>query len=60
MINKIKFEYNGFVLKCISFNKKTNTLNVNKFDKMNNFITKDTIKIGQIPRIVKQKLNNLI
>jgi len=59
MISNISFEYNGFILKAISFNKKTNTLIVNKFDKNNNFIKKDEIKMGQIPKSVKKKLNTL-
>jgi len=59
MIENISFEYNGFILKAISFNKKTNTLIVNKFDNNDNFIKKDEIKMGQIPKSVKKKLNTL-
>ena len=59
MIEKISFEYNGFILKGVSFNKKTNTLIVNKFDKNDNFLKKDEIKMGQIPKSVKKKLNTL-
>ena len=59
MIENISFEYNGFILKSIILNKNTNTLIVNKFDKNNKFIKKDEIKMGQIPKSIKKKLNNL-
>ena len=55
----ITFEDNGFIFKAISFNIKTNTLQVDKFDKSNNFIKKTEIKMAQIPKKVKQKLNPL-
>ena len=59
MISNIKFEDSGFVFKCISFNKSTNTLIANKFDNKDNFIKKVEIKMGQIPKSVKKKLNPL-
>ncbi|MEA2019498.1 MAG: hypothetical protein U9N59_13750 [Campylobacterota bacterium] len=58
-IDKIKFEDNGYIFKSISFNKSTNTLIANKFDKKENFIKKVEIKMGQIPKSVKKKLNPL-
>ena len=59
MISDIKFEDDNFIFKCISFNKKTNTLMVNKFDKNNTFIKKVDLKMGQIPKNIKKKLNPL-
>ncbi len=59
MIKDITFEDNGFIFKAISFDKKNNSLEVNQFDKDNNFIKKTTIKMAQIPKKVKQKLNPL-
>lgn len=55
----ITFEDNGFIFKAISFNIKTNTLHVEKYDKQNNFIKKTEIKMAQIPKKIKQKLNPL-
>jgi len=59
MIDNLTFEENGFIFKCISFNKNRNKLIANKFDKKNNFIKKVEIKMGQIPKSVKKKLNPL-
>jgi hypothetical protein len=39
--------------------KNTNELIANKFDNKNNFIKKVEIKMGQIPKSVKKKLNPL-
>ena len=59
MLKNIKFEENGFIYKAISFDKKNNALEVNQFDKQDNFIKKTTLKMGQIPKKVKKKLNPL-
>ena len=59
MISNIIFEDNDFIFKSLSFNKNTNTLIANKFDKKDNFIKKVEIKMGQIPKNVKKKLNPL-
>ena len=55
----ITFEDNGFIFKAISFDINKNILYVNKFDQQNNFILKTELKMGQIPKKVKQKLNPL-
>lgn len=59
MLKNIKFEENGFIYKAISFDKKNNSLEVNQFDKQNNFVKKTTLKMAQIPKKIKQKLNPL-
>ena len=59
MIKDIVFEENGFIYKAITFDKKNNALDVNQFDKKDNFIKKTTLKMAQIPKKIKQKLNPL-
>ncbi len=59
MLKNIKFEENGFIYKALSFDKKNNSLEVNQFDKNNNFIKKTTLKMAQIPKKVKKQLNPL-
>ena len=59
MLENIVFEENGFIYKAISFDKKNNSLEVNQFDKNNNFIKKTTLKMAQIPKKVKKQLNPL-
>ena len=59
MLNNIKFEDNGFIFKVLSFDKKNNKIIANKFDKKGNFIKKVEVKMGQIPKNVKKKLNPL-
>ncbi|MEA3497984.1 MAG: malate dehydrogenase [Campylobacterota bacterium] len=55
----ITFEDNGFVFKSISFDITKNILYVNQFDKKDNFIKKSQLKMGQLPKKIKQKLNPL-
>jgi len=59
MITKIKFEDNGFVFKVLSFDDKKMVLIANKFDKQDNFIKKVNLRMGEIPKSVKKKLNPL-
>jgi len=59
VFKNIKFEENEFIYKILSFDKKNNSLEVNQFDKQNNFIKKTTLKMAQIPKKVKQKINPL-
>jgi len=59
VLKNITFEENGFAYKVISFDKKNNSLEVNQFDKQDNFIKKTTLKMAQIPKKIKQKLNPL-
>jgi len=59
MITKIKFEDNGFVFKALSFDEKRMVLIANKFDKQDNFIKKVELRMGEIPKSVKKKLNPL-
>ncbi len=59
MKNSIKFENNGFIFVALAFNKKRMILIANKFDKQNNFIKKVELRMGEIPKNVKKKLNPL-
>jgi len=59
MITDIKFEDNGFVFKALSFDSDKMTLVANKFDMKNNFIKKVVLRMGEIPKSVKKKLNPL-
>jgi len=59
MITDIKFEDNGFVFKVLSFDEKKMVLIANKFDKKDNFIKKVNLRMGEIPKSVKKKLNPL-
>lgn len=58
-LEKIEFENNGFIFKGVSFDKKKAILIANKFDKSDNFIKKVDIKMGEIPKNIKKKLNPL-
>jgi len=59
MITNIKFEDNGFVFKILSFDSKKMVLSANKFDQQDNFIKKVELRMGEIPKSVKKKLNPL-
>jgi len=59
MITKIKFEDNGFVFKALSFDNNKMVLCANKFDKQDNFIKKVELRMGEIPKSVKKRLNPL-
>jgi len=59
MITDIKFEENGFIFKALSFDSDKMVLVANKFDMKNNFIKKVVLRMGQIPKSVKKKLNPL-
>ena len=59
MITDIKFEENSFVFKVLSFDSKKMVLSANKFDKQGNFIKKVTLRMGEIPKSVKKRLNPL-
>jgi len=59
MITDIKFENNGFVFKALSFDNDKMILVANKFDMKNNFIKKVVLRMGEIPKSVKKKLNPL-
>jgi len=58
-LKNIIFEENGFIYKALSFDKKNNALEVNQFDKQDNFIKKTTLKMAQIPKKIKKQLNPL-
>lgn len=58
-MNNIQYEENGFTFEAVSFDKKKNLLIANKFDKEHNLIKKVEVKMAQIPKKVKQKLNPL-
>ena len=55
----LTFESNGFIFKTISFDNDKMTLKANKFDKQNNFIKTVELRMGEIPKNVKKKLNPL-
>ncbi len=57
--SNIVFEHNNFICKVINFDLKKNVLSFNKYDKENNFIKKDELKMGQIPKKIKKLLNPL-
>jgi len=59
MIQDISFEFNGFLYKAISFDKKNNSLKVNKCDKYGKVLEKTELKMAIIPKSVKKKLNPL-
>lgn len=59
MIEKIRFEDNGFVFKAISFDMKRMVLIANKCDQEDNFIKKVELRMGEIPKSVKKRLNPL-
>lgn len=59
MVKDIKFEDNGFIFKALSFDAKKMVLIANKFDKQDNFIKKVELRMGEIPKSVKKKLNPL-
>jgi len=59
MITKIHFEENGFIFKALSFDNKKMVLIANKFDKQDNFIKKVELRMGEIPKSVKKRLNPL-
>lgn len=59
MLTNIHFEDNGFVFKALSFDEKKMVLIANKFDTQNNFIKKVELRMGEIPKSVKKKLNPL-
>ena len=55
----LQFQIDKVIYKGISFDIKTNTLSVSQYDLENNFIKNTTLRMGQIPKKVKQKLNPL-
>ena len=59
MLTDIKFEDNDFVFKVLSFNTTKMVLVTNKFDKQDNFIKKVELRMGEIPKSVKKRLNPL-
>ena len=59
MLKDIVFEDNGFIFKAVSFDKKKMVLTVDQFDKQNNFIRKRDLRMGEIPKSIKKKLNPL-
>lgn len=59
MITDIKFEDNGFIFKALSFDSDKMVLVANKFDMKNNFVKKVVLRMGEIPKSVKKKLNPL-
>jgi len=59
MITKIHFEENGFIFKALSFDNRKMVLIANKFDKQDNFIKKVELRMGEIPKSVKKRLNPL-
>lgn len=59
MIKNLHFEDNGFVFKLTHFDEKKMLLTANKFDNQNNFIKKVQLRMGEIPKNIKKKLNPL-
>lgn len=59
MDKKIEFELNGYFYTVEKFDKKNNTIDVKKHDLKKNFIEKEKLKTGLLPKKVKQKLNPL-
>ena len=55
----ITFQINSFIYKAIDFDTKQNVLHANKFDTNNEFIKKVKLRMGEIPKSVKKKLNPL-
>jgi len=55
----IVFEENSFIFKAVLYDKKTQTLTCNQFDKENNFIKQRKLKFAELPKGVKKKLNPL-
>ncbi|MEA3383161.1 MAG: hypothetical protein U9Q20_00605 [Campylobacterota bacterium] len=53
------FQNNGFIFKTISFDEKKMILTANKFDNQNNFIKVVQLRMGEIPKNIKKKLNPL-
>jgi len=58
-LTNISFQDNGFNFKAVSFDKKRMVLIVNRFDMQNNFIKKAELRMGEIPKNVKKRLNPL-
>lgn len=59
MKEQIEFQENGFVFKGVSFDSKKMILTANKFDMNNNYIKQVRLRMGEIPKNVKKKLNPL-
>ena len=59
MKQNLTFEDNGFVFKALSFDDKKMVLTANKFDKQNNFIKVVQLRMGEIPKNIKKKINPL-
>ena len=55
----ISFETNNLKYKAKSFDINKNILYVDMYDMKDKFIKQTTLKMGQIPKKVKQKLNPL-
>ncbi|MEA3354226.1 MAG: hypothetical protein U9Q33_10455 [Campylobacterota bacterium] len=53
------FEMNNFIYKSTSFDKKEMVLYANKHEKDDSFIKKVQLRMGEIPKSVKKKLNPL-
>jgi len=55
----IVYEDNGFIFKAVSYDKKTNTLLCNQFNKNKEFIQTRKLTFGELPKSVKKQLNPL-
>ena len=56
----LTFQENGFIFKSLTFDKKRMVLIMNKFDLKDNFIKKVELRMGEIPKSIKRKLNPLV
>ena len=50
MKNNISFEHNGMIMKITFFNKKNMSVDVDCFDRKDNFIKKSNIVFAQLPK----------
>ena len=57
MKEKQTFEHNGMIMKITFFNQKNMSVDVECYDKNDNFIKKSNIVFAQLPKKLKANLN---
>ncbi len=57
MDKNLSFEHNNHLAKIIFFNQKNMSVDVNYFDKNNQFIKKGNVVFAQLPKKLKAILN---
>ncbi len=57
MEKNLSFEHNGMTMKIVFFNQNKMSVDVNCFDKDDNFIKKANIVFAQLPKKLKAILN---